>query len=309
MTLLHEVAAKSMAIDVVTCRVVTALREAHIEPIVLKGPSFAAWLYADGTLRPYNDTDLLVAPNDAADVGRALERLGYKAQPHPPGAKSVATAWVNPRSAGSVDVHTSLWLFGAPDLWWRLQEHTQSLSVGHLTVTALDDIAKTVHVVTHALQHEFREAWPNSDLDRAIHRLPVDTWRGAAALASEVGAYDAFALGLSSSPGGQALARVIGVERPSTLSPQLRLLAAGVADTGAGAIHYLGGLSGWRHRLSFLRAKLFPSPKFVESLACSTGKESAQPIVNYVRYWGRLLHKAPRALAVWYSDRRYDRDV
>ena len=54
-------AALAVRVDRVTAEVVTAMREAGIRSL-LKGPSIATWLYGDGGARPYDDSDLLVAP-------------------------------------------------------------------------------------------------------------------------------------------------------------------------------------------------------------------------------------------------------
>lgn len=52
----------TLAIDSLTVQVVTALRAGGLEPILLKGRSFATWLYAEGEHRFYGDCDVLVAP-------------------------------------------------------------------------------------------------------------------------------------------------------------------------------------------------------------------------------------------------------
>jgi len=70
-------AAHSLAVDQVTAEVVTALRARAIEPVLLKGPSFADWLYPDGLLRPYVDSDLLVAPAQQDAAAETLRSLGF----------------------------------------------------------------------------------------------------------------------------------------------------------------------------------------------------------------------------------------
>ena len=308
MNRMQDVAAQTMAIDSVTVSVVKALRERDIEPILLKGPSFASWLYGDGIPRPYNDTDLLIEPGVADSADAVLTGLGYEPLPNPPGPRPAATTWLKRGAAGSVDLHTGIWLFyETADAWRRLQAHIQPLLLDDLRVTVLDDVAKTVHVVTHALQHEFKEAGPNCDLELALRLVPEDTWRAASAFAAEVGAYDAFAWTLSTWPSAQAMAQRVGLERPASPSARIRLLAAGVSGTGAGTFHQLGELSRWRDRVSFVMGKVFPPSSFVESLGPLTGSRSSRPAVNYARYWRRILRKAPRALRVWYTDFRRDR--
>lgn len=60
-----------------------AFAESGITPVVLKGVALAESIYGDIGLRPFCDLDVLldVAEMDAAE--RALERLGYRAEPSP----------------------------------------------------------------------------------------------------------------------------------------------------------------------------------------------------------------------------------
>lgn len=302
---MQDVAAQTMAIDAVTVSVVKALRERDIEPILLKGPSFASWLYGDGIPRPYNDTDLLIDSGVADSADAILTGLGYEALPNPPGPRPAATTWLKRGAAGSVDLHTGIWLFyETADAWRRLQAHTQPFLLDDLRVTVLDDVAKTVHVVTHALQGQFKEAGRNADLERAIQLVPEDTWRSAAALAAELGANDAFAVGLSGLAPGRALARRIGVVPSRSIPLRVRLLAEGEAESGASALDDLYRLAGWRTRAVYVARKLFPSADYV----ALTGHHSSRPIVNYARYWRRILLKAPHALHVWHADRLHGRD-
>jgi hypothetical protein len=56
---------------------VTALREAGIEPIVVKGGALAGTVYPDPGLRPMVDLDLLVLAEDMERAGSALAARGY----------------------------------------------------------------------------------------------------------------------------------------------------------------------------------------------------------------------------------------
>src|SRR5262249_54962237 len=60
--------------------VVEALREASIEPVLLKGPAVADRWYEERALRPFVDLDLLVPRNCLADAAAALSPLGYEVQ-------------------------------------------------------------------------------------------------------------------------------------------------------------------------------------------------------------------------------------
>ena len=68
--------ARNFAIDALTAEVAGAFGREGIEMLVLKGPVLAKWLYP-GEVRPYNDSDLMVAPEDRARAVGVLERLGF----------------------------------------------------------------------------------------------------------------------------------------------------------------------------------------------------------------------------------------
>src|SRR4051812_37401731 len=72
-------AANCLRVDHATVEAVCALRERGVRPILLKGPAVAEWLYAGNPAqRPYNDADLLVAPEPLAVSAVVLTGLGYR---------------------------------------------------------------------------------------------------------------------------------------------------------------------------------------------------------------------------------------
>lgn len=57
--------------------ILSALRQAEIQVIPLKGVWLAERIYDDGACRPMADIDLLVAPQDLDRAHKVLERIGY----------------------------------------------------------------------------------------------------------------------------------------------------------------------------------------------------------------------------------------
>ncbi len=58
-----------------------------VQPLLLKGPAFARWLYDDPSERTYIDLDLLVAPEQLEPARRTLAKRGFeqvaqRAHPH-----------------------------------------------------------------------------------------------------------------------------------------------------------------------------------------------------------------------------------
>ncbi len=292
--------ARTMAVDAVTVRVVTAFRSASIEPVVLKGPSFAAWLYGEGRLRSYVDTDLLIPPAAESAASQVLRRLGYLPETAMPGPVPHATTWRHRDGGVEVDLHTRLPLTSADaETWSCLKQHTEALALGGATVSVLDEPGKALHVVIHALQNSLSSDRTTADLTTALSVAPDEVWRDAAHLAAQLGAQGAFAAGLAASPPGVALCRRIGVHPAQPLPVTIQLLAHGAVSSGAPALAHFSQLVGWRARLAFAGRKMLPPPSYVRSLSTFGGPPSSKTMPSYAFYWLRLLRKAPGAVRAW----------
>ena len=118
---LRAAAAASMAIDAATVEAVSALTEAGIDTVLLKGPALAKLLYDPGEERSWDDADLLVDPalHDAAMA--TLETIGFRpriASALERGSVPHAVHLIRPsRAPGveweSIDLHTSFAGVGA----------------------------------------------------------------------------------------------------------------------------------------------------------------------------------------------------
>ncbi|MDQ1708766.1 MAG: hypothetical protein QOG49_151 [Frankiaceae bacterium] len=212
-------AAHTLAVDQVTAEVVTALRARDIEGLLLKGPTFAHWLYPSETLRPYADTDLLVAPRDQDAAAGVLESLGF--------ADPMATALAHERDDHSRTYHRSV--DGAADaevdlhftlagcrataevVWSALARDAVPFEVAGTQVTALSVTARALVVVLHAAHDGGASGRPAEDLDRALALTDLPEWRKAAALAAKVDALAAFAAGLGRTAAGRDLLDALGV--------------------------------------------------------------------------------------------------
>jgi hypothetical protein len=61
-----------------TAEAVQALRDQGVRAILIKGPTIAQWLYDDPADRPYQDIDLMVAPDRYGTAEEILGGLGYR---------------------------------------------------------------------------------------------------------------------------------------------------------------------------------------------------------------------------------------
>jgi hypothetical protein len=178
--------ARALVLDRAGAEAVGALRAAGIEPVLLKGPTIARWLYADSS-RPYGDIDLLVDPERWVDAGAVLEGLGFERVPYQ--VSPHAHPWVRAADGAEIDLH--MMLFGpkcsSERCWRELQSWLEPTELASVPVLALNPAARLLQVVLHASQHvDVRK--PLEDLRRAIVLVPEPVWREAERLADRVGA-------------------------------------------------------------------------------------------------------------------------
>lgn len=296
----RDEAARLLAVDASTIRVVTALRAVGIEPIVLKGPSFAAWIYGPHEIRPYQDTDLLIPLDRRTEAGEVLKRLGYRMLPFPPELPPPSTTWLPGAVGAAVDLHHDLWGWGGGrKLWESLQAQTERMSLGHIEVTVLNPPARTLHVVTHALQNAFRNDKANGDLERAIALVPAADWKRAWTLAVQVEAYEAFVLALLNFQGGVEIISELGVDARIRIADELRLFAGSSSRSGARSLLRLRNTRGFRRRVSFVRARLCPPPEWAARVVDRTGERDMATYKTYLLYWRQMAKKFPGAVRTY----------
>ena len=258
------IVARCLALDAVAAEVVSALRGAGIDSVLLKGPVTVHWLYADDPgQRLYSDVDLLVAPDrfDAAcDIARSLgfrsQRPGLRASE---AARLYELAWL--RDDGErIEIHRSFGGVGDPSAFWKaMREHTMSLRVVDAEVAAPDAAAAALIYALHAAQHGVaRElsAKPLEDLRRALVRFDDDVWAAAATLARRVGASSAFTVGLRLDAAGAELALRLDV--PHAAPPTAWLRAESRAH-GARYLEMFAAAPTWRSRCRFVFDAVLPS--------------------------------------------------
>lgn len=284
-----------LAVDAQTRRVVLALRAAGVEPVLLKGPAHAAWLYRDPSSRSYRDTDLLVGRGGLGSAAAVLTALGYFPAPSAAGGKEPSTTWVHGASGLEVDLHTTIWGWGAPDaVWAEVDQRTGWIRVAGVDVRVADAAARAVHVVTHALQGFGSDARANLDLDRALALLDDEEWAVAAVRAERVGATAAFVAGLAGHPVGAELVGRLGLRAPCAMGADLTLAVLGVP--GGRTIARLVEASSLRGRLAVVRSVVVPSYAFVRRVVPGSHLRTTTRGLAYLRYWARLVVRSGAAV-------------
>ncbi len=298
-------AAWRLSLDAALEEAVDALATDGLQPLLLKGPAFARWLYDEPSDRSYTDLDLLVEPDHLDPARRTLARLGYaeltqRAHPH---QREHHETWVRRLSPAVIELHHTIFLLEAPpqEVWDRFSEYAQVVELGSVAVRAPGPDASALLVVLHALLHGIGAPQPLRDLERALDRVELPTWRRATTLARELGGEEAFAAGLRLLPGGRALARILGLPE-HVAARHLRLLAE-TSETAV-AIERLLSTSGLGARARVVALTLAPSPRFMRVRYGLARRSRRGLACAYLLRPFELAVKLPGAMHAWLSAAR-----
>lgn len=302
--------AQSLAVDRVTGEVVGALRATGIPTILLKGPTVASWLYDEGAVRYYMDSDLLVEPARHGEAEAVLRRLGFRpgtvTKAPPKGEIPHAHPWSRAADRAEVDLHRTLSGLGVSpeEAWNALSSLTEQMSVGGTTVDVLRLPGRALLVALHAAQHGPDKAKPIDDLARALDRAPTSIWRDATTLAFRLDATPGFASGLRLMPEGAELAERLGL-----VSNELVRSATGPGATARVAIGIdrLAHAPSLSSRIKLLVREFFPPPSFLRWWSPLARRGRLGLLVAYLWRPLWLLRHAPASLRVWRRN-RHDAD-
>ena len=297
--------ARSLLRDTVAIEVASAFSRAGIRGILLKGAAIATWLYDDGALRWYSDTDMLVAPADfrraeielwdlgfrPAKVGWSVHELARHAHP-----------WT--RGQETVDLHHRLW--GVPlapaKAWLILGRDTELLPIGGGTVEVLAPPARALHVALHVVQDGPGPTKAREDLRRAGSRVSEQTWREAAELAATLAVAGLMAAGLRVDPATAPLCDRLGLPEPT--GPRARLLLA--RDVPHSAISLAEALAAdrWRFKLAAVARLAIPTPAWVRTRYSFARRGRTALAGCYIWRVATVIRRAPAAVVALARPRR-----
>jgi hypothetical protein len=301
----------SLHADVVTVEVVSRFRQAAIEPILLRGPTLARWLYHDLADRTYIDVDLLVRRIDVARAEAILSVLEFQdrtvagviAGDRP----AYAHTWVRPSDGATVDLHYTLHGIGAPpdivfEAFFRGQ--TEPFALGPLDVTALRPPGRAFVVALHAAAHGAGVGKPLNDLRRALEQVPVETWQESAALAGQLQAREAFATGLRLFSAGEEIAESLGLSGEASTETVLR---AATPPPMALGFEWLARTPGGWQRARLVVRKSVPSPSFMRAWSPLAARGKMGLLMAYVYRLAWLAQHSVPGLVAWLRARRSTR--
>jgi hypothetical protein len=271
--------ARNFAVDALTAEVAGAFGREEIETLVLKGPVLAKWLYP-GEVRPYVDSDLMVAPRDRARAVGVLEQLGFGEycpwMPTPLSLDPGGTAFN--RNGAMVDLHCQLpGLDGDPDaIWSRLAASAERQVIGEVELRVPDRDVVLLHVVLHAAHHaNVGDGKPVEDLRRALACAEEPEWSNALELAREYQGIPAFAAGLRLLPEGEDLAHRLGLGDVRSPRHEIRREDNVIAEE---LYALLAADASIRRKLATAASDIFPRP-------------------DYMRWWSPLARRGKLGLA------------
>jgi len=301
-------AAVGLAIDTATVEAVVAFRDAGVRSILLKGPSFDAWLYEPEEPRLYTDIDLLVPSGAVQRAARVLGRLGYRkrAEREPSRVVEHAAVWVRSSDHLCVDLHVTLGGIDCEDVdpWDVLAAETDSMLVQHTEVEILSEPGRALHIALHAAVSGAAAEKSLIDLSRAVERLPSETWKAAASLAERLGAQATFATGLRMQPAGARLCAEL--ELPSERSVETLMLADSVPYF-SWTVNRLVRTPGIMAKLRILVPRLIPKPDFMRVWYPVARRGVAGLMLAYVHRLAWLVKAAGPALSAWWRASRETR--
>jgi hypothetical protein len=232
-------------------------------------------------VRPYVDSDLMVAPDDRAPAVGVLKRLGFVEHcpwmPTPLSLNAVGTAFNRP-GGGMVDLHCQLpGLDGDPDaIWSRLAASAELQMIAGVELRVPDRDTVLLHVVLHAAHHANRvNDKPLEDLRRAITLVEEPEWLRVLEFARAYQGVPAFAAGLRLLPQGEDLARKLDLGEVRSLHHEIRREDNAIAEE----LHALLSADvGIGRKLAIATSDFFPRPA-------------------YMRWWSPLARRGKLGLA------------
>jgi hypothetical protein len=296
-------AARGLSLDRSLAEVVDAFAEIGVRPLLIKGPAFARWLYEDPRERRYRDIDLLVAPERFDAAQRCLVKLRFEqplARSHDHETADHHELWVrHGRLPAVVELHRTLYLVSAPPalVWRRLSEGSHPIEVAGTQVDTPGLPVCALILGLHAAQHGVAVRKPIRDLESALGRVAFEDWSAAAALAQELGAAGAFAMGLQLACGGGELTDRLGLSTQCA-SRSVRLLARTPPHTAMG-IEQLFTTQGMGARLRLFALKLVPSRAFMRGYYPLARRGRLGLLSAYVLRPLRLAVELPRGVQAW----------
>ena len=182
--------AMSVALQVETlvgavAEAVAALREAGIDPVVLKGAPLAQRLYGDATVRPLADCDLYVPAEHRAGAGEVLSAHGWTSRLGEPPSEETFERWAGGQR-NVIEIHSSV--LDDPLLWHvSIPVECGEISLGKVSLPSQVGDYVPASLAAHLAKHETAPLLWVVDFDALWRSLDDRSREAARAAARRVG--------------------------------------------------------------------------------------------------------------------------
>lgn len=276
-------------------RVLAALHEDAVRPIVIKGAALAHTHYPRPGLRPRLDSDLLIRPADVAAAHRTFHRLGARYVPHVTGTYVMSQFhYETTDGVGCTHPYDVHWRIVVPLAFARTLEF-EEIDAESLPIPDLGEFARApspVHALLLACVHRAahhtgsdRLIWLY-DLHLIAERLTPSGREAFAELARVRAVASVAAHGLSEAydrfagPAAGALAARLSAV-PESAEPLAARYLRGRRTPVRDALADVRALSAWKERLRLARELAFPSREYMRHVYAAGSR--APLAVLYVR--------------------------
>ena len=299
-----QTAARSARIYAQLREMLEALGKEQIPVIVLKGAYLAEIAYADVTLRPMRDVDLLARQADLARAEQALLALGYGPEEDDGGIDDYSTHRHLPplarAGAAPVEIHWTIddsgrFQIDVEGLWAR----ARAVRIAGVETLALGTEDLLLHLCLHtAFQHRFRVAL-RQIYDIAVvirhHEKDLD-WQALAeaARASGLGKVCYYTLAVTDSlfGAGAPAETLAALKEPgceegmvAVIRDYILLLGSQQVPIGLTEMLRQGGSGGRMGRLGLLLRSVFPPPDRLREIYSLPPGSKAVYGYYFVRLW------------------------
>ncbi|HLO78205.1 MAG TPA: nucleotidyltransferase family protein [Magnetospirillum sp.] len=175
--------------------ITAAFRRENVPIMAIKGPAFAALLFAEPLTREARDLDFLVHRQDAARATEILAALGYA--PSPTRTEPECLEFTHGANWPRVELHTALASDDRllPAAILRPFERSTTVTVGGEAISTLAAEAAVVFAAVHGCRHMWARLFWLADVAVAVRKGQVD-WNAAFALARQLDVERQLALAL-----------------------------------------------------------------------------------------------------------------
>lgn len=272
---LRDIAVREAAFEALRLRglqgVLTALSDARIAVLILKGTALAYSLYELPELRPRSDTDLLAREEDRARLQETLSSLGYQEHVAPGDRLGLRqTVYYREDDFGflhSLDVH---WSVLNPASFSGLVSHEEALSDAvplgriHPAASGLDRVRALLLACVHRVAHHHdspRLIWL-IDIHLLANELTAPEWERLWTIARSKGMIGVVGASLTAAADLSRLSYTV-VPPVARDEPSALYLRRDVSRARL-LVHDLHALPGWRARFTRLFDLAFPARSYME---------------------------------------------